>query len=160
MRSTRDSGFTLIEAMVTLAVSSILLVIAIPSYQTFVKSNCSSSQQNDFVTSLHFARQEAVRRGLDITVTARDDSDSNNRWGKLGWDVTDPDGVVLRRHEAVGCSLNLNSDDSNFTYQSNGRVAASVSFKLCDPRNPGIAGRSITIENTGRVQSGETSCSS
>jgi len=158
MLAARHRGFTLIEAMVTVAVASVLVVLAIPSYRTFVQSNCESTQQNDFVSALHFARQEAVHRGVDITISAADDSDSSNKWGP-GWDITDPDDEGIRSHEALGCSFTLNSTVSEFTYLSTGRVASAVAFTLCDGSSPGNAGRTITVEITGRVHSaGGASC--
>lgn len=154
MLAVRHRGFTLIEAMVTVAVASVLVVLAIPSYRTFVQSNCESTQQNDFVSTLHFARQEAVHRGVDITVSAANDSDSSNKWGP-GWDITDPDDEGIRSHDALGCSFTLNSAVSEFTYLSTGRVAAPVTFTLCDGSNTGRNRRTITVENTGRVHSEE-----
>lgn len=64
----RTSGFTLIELMVTLAVLAIAVTIAVPSYQTLINTNRMAGGINDFVGSLHYARSEAIKRGLRVTV--------------------------------------------------------------------------------------------
>jgi type IV fimbrial biogenesis protein FimT len=55
-------GFTLIELMVTVAILAIVLVIAVPSFETTVNANRLMSAANEMVNSLQTARMEAIRR--------------------------------------------------------------------------------------------------
>jgi prepilin-type N-terminal cleavage/methylation domain-containing protein len=55
----RDSGFTIVELMVTLAVAVIVFTIAVPSFTTFISSNRLSSQANQFIAAMNFARHQA-----------------------------------------------------------------------------------------------------
>lgn len=64
----RQSGFTLIELMVTLAVAAILLTVAVPSFWAIIQDNRLTAQTNDFVTDLHLARTEAITRGRRVTM--------------------------------------------------------------------------------------------
>lgn len=57
----RHSGFTLVELMVTIAIATILLVIAVPSFQTVINANRLASAANELVASIQVARLQAVR---------------------------------------------------------------------------------------------------
>jgi len=56
-----NSGFTLIELMVTLAVVAILMIIGVPSFETVINSNRLTSAANELVAAIQVARNEAIR---------------------------------------------------------------------------------------------------
>jgi len=64
----RQSGFTLTELMITLAIMAILLALAIPSFESLIASSRISTTTNDFHAALSQARSEAIRRGQRVTV--------------------------------------------------------------------------------------------
>ena len=57
-----QSGFTLIELMVALAIAAIVVAIGMPSFSAFMENAKISTTTNDYVYSLHKARSEAVKR--------------------------------------------------------------------------------------------------
>jgi len=63
-----DSGFTLIELMITLVVAAVLLAWAVPSFQRFVERTTLTSATNSWVGTINLARNEAVTRGQRVTV--------------------------------------------------------------------------------------------
>jgi type IV fimbrial biogenesis protein FimT len=64
----RQFGVTLIELLMVIALAAILMAIGVPSYRYVTKSNRSSGEINSLLTDLQFARYEAVKEGLNVTV--------------------------------------------------------------------------------------------
>ena len=56
------AGFTLIEMLVVLAIGSLLVAMAIPSLQAMIRSAQLVAVSNSFVSTLHLARSEAIKR--------------------------------------------------------------------------------------------------
>lgn len=82
-------GFTLIELMVGLAVMALLMMVAVPSFQSTIASSRVTTITNDLVGALAAARTEAIRRGVRVTVCASADSAScatTGDWSQ-GWVV-------------------------------------------------------------------------
>ena len=63
----RSRGFTLVELMVTVVVLAVLMGIALPSFRGVIVSNKLSSQSNELLASLQYARSESVRRNVRVT---------------------------------------------------------------------------------------------
>jgi type IV fimbrial biogenesis protein FimT len=87
-----NNGFTLIEMMVTIAIMAILLSIAVPSYQSVTTSMRMTNEINALAADINFARSEAVKRGLNISVCPPSggacSTGSNLSWAG-GWVVFD-----------------------------------------------------------------------
>ncbi|GGK61700.1 GspH/FimT family pseudopilin [Amphritea balenae] len=56
-------GFSLIELMLVLTILSILLFIAVPNFSGFVSQTRLSGAKDRLISSLSFARTEAIKRG-------------------------------------------------------------------------------------------------
>lgn len=153
-------GFTLIELLVTLAVASILVTVAVPSFQSFVKRNSVTSQANDLIAMLNLARSEAVKRGVNVEVCASSNGTSCTGTWTQGWIVRDASGVI-RVQSALSGGSTLSAGTTTITFTPNGRttLAAATTLTLC-PSNPaGTKGRDIEIERTGRPRVAEVTCS-
>ncbi|PPD50169.1 MAG: pilus assembly protein FimT [Methylobacter sp.] len=166
-------GFTLVELMVTLAVASILVGIATPSFQTMISNSRLTSTTNDFIGALTFARSEAVKRGIPVTILHRDPTPAV--W-ETGWDIfADANGdntfnpevatqcspnqdCLLRSHEALHPGYTLSSGgvyDERVTFLASGRPDPSLglgdTFTLCDGTHDSAQSRQIII-NFGRAR--------
>jgi len=64
----KDSGFTIIELMVTISLAAILAAVAIPSMQGLIARNQITSANNELLGATMYARSEAVMRGLPVRV--------------------------------------------------------------------------------------------
>lgn len=63
-------GFTLVEMMITLVVAAIVLGLAVPSFQTLIENNRVVTQVNEMVGAVNLARGEAIKRGINISLTS------------------------------------------------------------------------------------------
>ena len=68
----KSAGFTLIELMVVIAIASILMTLAVPSFKQMIQSNTISSNVNNFLADMRYARSEAVRRGGGVIMCRSD----------------------------------------------------------------------------------------
>ncbi|NWF45450.1 prepilin-type N-terminal cleavage/methylation domain-containing protein [Hydrogenophaga sp. D2P1] len=78
-------GFSLIELMVVISVLAILASIAAPSFQDSFEAYRVASARENLVSTIQFARTEAIRTGQPVVVRRKADCASNN-WG-CGWVV-------------------------------------------------------------------------
>jgi len=108
----QQRGFTLIEVIVALAITAILLSMAIPAYRSLTLSNRIASYGNEFLGTLSFARSEALQRSARVAVCASSNGTSCSVGGSWtqGWLVytdtgtlgqVDGTDLVLRYHEAL-----------------------------------------------------------
>ena len=90
-------GFTLIELLITMTVLGVLMAIAIPNLRDFVVSNRLSSNVNDFIGLLNYARSEAIIRNKQVIVCPKNNGSNacvaTADWGTLETQVfVDEDG--------------------------------------------------------------------
>jgi len=69
-----QSGFTFLELMVTIGVASILMALAVPSFQSLLASSKLTATTNTLVFSLQMARSEAIKRGTPTGVCTSNSS--------------------------------------------------------------------------------------
>ncbi len=175
-------GFTLVELLVTISIAAILLALAIPSFTETIANNRLSSNANELVTALNFARSEAVKRGLQVTILHK--GSTNQQWEE-GWDIfVDNDGngalnddgdtslcetgedCLLRTYEPLPEGYTLRSGGNYacwVAYLPDGLSRGSGStcaggnlptntFRLCDSYASTTRARSIVTNNVGRVK--------
>lgn len=158
-----SKGFTLVELMVTVSIASILLAVAVPSYQSIMRESRLTTQANELMTALHYARSEAIKRGMRITICKSADGAScggnwSNGWivfsdaGATGGTVDASDEVLRAFPGLKGSTLNTGSNFANWiSYLPNGRSQGSGNlpngtFNLCNQ----ASGRNINVNNAGR----------
>ncbi len=154
-------GFTLIELMTTLAVLAVLLGIAVPSFQSLVRENRSTSLTNDLVAGLQVSRSEALKRRSDITLCRRnlagdDCADAGSDWSD-GWLIRDVNSVLMLWDAAAG-TPQVTGPSNAIIFASTGRTNGAATFSIqlagcsCDGR------RVVNANAIGRVTSFREAC--
>jgi type IV fimbrial biogenesis protein FimT len=81
MKKITLKGFTLVEAIVSLAIASILLGSAAPSLIRMVDRSKATSNINRIVTAVNFTRHAAITNRVTATLCAsRPDRDCGGKW--------------------------------------------------------------------------------
>jgi len=72
------AGFTMTELIVTMSIAAILLAIGVPSFKYVTVSNRISTEVNALLGDLQYARSQAIKEGLYVTVCASSNATSAN----------------------------------------------------------------------------------
>lgn len=64
----KQPGFTLIELLFAITLLAVLAGIGLPNMQEFVRNSRMSASANDIISDFNFARSEAVKRRVPITL--------------------------------------------------------------------------------------------
>lgn len=81
----RQTGFTLIELMITVAIAALVVTVALPGFNEFIARGVRTSQVNNFVSALKLARSEAVTAATRVTLCKSADGQTCNT-GALGYE--------------------------------------------------------------------------
>jgi type IV fimbrial biogenesis protein FimT len=93
-----NSGFTMLEVVIVIAIVTILLMVGVPSFQYVTTANRISGEVNGLIGDMQFARAEAIKEGQTVVVcvsngnAATPGCGTGNSW-QNGWVVcSDPAG--------------------------------------------------------------------
>jgi type IV fimbrial biogenesis protein FimT len=158
---------SLIELMVTIAVLVILLGLAIPSFQSFIRNNRLTTVANELASAFSIARSEAVRRGQQVTVCKADtyadipacggDADWNNGW------LISVGGATFKIFQinGEGVEIEEESDASTAVFLANGSSNTgllSFTVKSTCEAGDGNSKRVVEIAPAGRVSVKSEDC--
>jgi type IV fimbrial biogenesis protein FimT len=122
----RSRGFTLIEAMVTVAVLVILLMVAAPSFRSFTEGQRIKNTASALASALTYARSEAIARRTDVVVTA-----VSSDFAK-GWTIEVAGPTVLREQADLG-GVAVTATTTSVTYGLDGRTGAAFTATIQAP---------------------------
>jgi type IV fimbrial biogenesis protein FimT len=139
-RGRAPRGFTLLEAMVVMAVLVVVMAVGMPAMSEFAANNQVSATRSAFTTAVSLARTEAARRGVPVLIQPRSSGPAGNAYGP-GWEIVvdaDADGQAgsteerVRRHEALPVGVRLDGG-SPLVFRATGWLDSStdVSFTVC-----------------------------
>ncbi|MDP4529753.1 GspH/FimT family pseudopilin [Alkalimonas delamerensis] len=164
----RDKGFTLIELMVTVAVMAITLTVAVPAFTQLINGNRLTSQANEVLSALSYARSEAIRRNDDVVFCHSPNgtscsAPSGNWQGWILFAASDP-AVILASGRfntqlRVIPSSNLANAAHALRYNSQGFIRQQAnanlltgSLRICHPSGrPEQNSRDVRFISGGRV---------
>lgn len=150
----RQPGFTLIEALIVVAMVGILLTIAAPSFVNFTASQRVRTASYEFYAAMTLARSEAIKRRQQITVAP-----VGGNWAS-GWTVS-AGGTPLRSQDALsGVLITIPGGETSVVYRLDGRLTSTSPIRvLIQPESPNasVSNRCIRIDFTGVPKTTTTS---
>ncbi|MBA3581492.1 MAG: GspH/FimT family pseudopilin [Gammaproteobacteria bacterium] len=165
MNMKRESGFTIIELMIAIAVGGVLLALAVPSFMTMIQNNRMTSSLNGFVGAIHVARSESIRRGSNIVICKSSSGTActaGSQW-EAGWLVFadtnanssfDVGEDIILIGEALDQTLTLREAPTltQVIYSGRGFAVglAPTTFTICDARGSNDA-KGLVLSSVGRL---------
>jgi type IV fimbrial biogenesis protein FimT len=172
---TAQTGFTLLELMLVVTIAGLLLGFGVPAMGNFFRNARITGAANDVMGALHFARSEAIKRRVPVTLCTSIDPLNNNPVCAAsafltGWIAfVDPnqngqrdagEAVLLQREPMPGAiTARSSANPFRVTYLMNGFALNpnAAQLVLCDERGNTPTGgelssaRGIRIAVTGRA---------
>jgi len=153
-RAIRQLGFTLVEALVVIAMIGVLLGLAAPSFVTYTATQKVKTASFDLYAAMVFARSEAIKRKQLVTVAP-----NGGDWA-AGWTVKTPDPAVVPIDPAITITLRtqdplsgvvISSVATSVVYRLNGRLNGGTVGVLIAPQkaDASISNRCIRVDLTG-----------
>lgn len=159
-----QTGLTLIELLMTLAIAAVLLSLSLPTFAHFTARNSVAASHNLMMTGFAAAREAAIVHRApavlcpgDATTGCRKDGIWDGGWilfldrntdGSLGGSDT-----LLRTETGFAGDVAIRSSRhrSRVTFKPNGMAEGSnLTVKLCDTRGAPLQG--LVTSNTGRTR--------
>lgn len=165
------AGFTIIEMIITVALLAVMVAVGVPGFGSLFQNNKLTEASNRFLSSITFARSEAINRNDSVTMCLLNDDgdncDSDGRWedGWMIWvDTNSSNTFNVGEEIAVEAPLpdnyTLRADNNNFTNSitfspagdATGDVANGTElFRLCNPDADDTNARVIHMNGVGRA---------
>lgn len=158
----RQEGVSLIELMMAIAILSIIMMVGVPSFQSFFESSRARTITNDMAGALQLARSEAIKRRETVRVCVRNSdasacgSDSTS-WN-AGWLIIDTnENEVIRVWDPVSNNISGNglvAPAAGISFLSSGMADDAQDFTIDVSNNQ----RCINVASTGRVSVRQGAC--
>ena len=155
----RQRGFNLLELLTAIAILGIVTALAVPSFQSISINSNLSTETNDLVSSLRYARSEAAKRGQNVTVCSANaglTACSDNADWSTGWLIVDNVGTVINVREPLPSSTATEVASVGATgrivFNRNGFSTSARTIRICGPNNSAQRARGVIISVDGRVR--------
>lgn len=158
----RPNAFTLVELIITLAVTITVLAVAVPGYRSLTAGSVTTAV-NSMAAHLHLARSEAIKRGIQVVLCPSTDGKTcldGFEWQEgfiVYADVNEnrkPDekDLLLRFHQPDSRHIRIltSTGRKKLVYQPSGMSPGSTAtITVCDTTRY-ASPRAIVVSNTGR----------
>lgn len=174
MKNQHTRAFTLIELLVVLAIASILITLAAPSFRDFYRSSQLSSQVNTLIAALHTAKNEAIKNNLYSYLVPNDGSSWESGWTifvdtDFDQDFTDGTDIKVMQSDGLPASISIEAtgsagsaspyvsfDGSGYPRENNNspeRLSFTLKIKGLSDADALQNTRHVIMEMTGHIRS-------
>ena len=139
MHKSRQSGFTAIELMVTLAVAAILVGLAVPSFRELIDKSKLRGATDDVVNLLNTARASAVKLQRNVSVSIK-----SSGWCAGAISSSDPTPGTQVGAASI-CDCTLPASDGSACYIGGTAIGQYAVVSVADHSGVTISGVDSTI---------------
>ena len=164
---TLKKGFTLVELMVTLVISTILIAVGVPSFTDMYQGYRADSEIRKMQQYLMFARSQAVSYGARVTVCPISGTACGTDW-KQGFSIFIDNGAATTIDTTAGVTDPIikqvdafNADDF-ITYAGNSvsftpdglipSTSTTGTFSYCPGSKTSENSRGVEVSSSGKVR--------
>lgn len=152
----KETGFTLIELMVTVALIAMVALVAVPAFGNLMQSQRAATHANLLLSAVSLARSEAIRLNAPVRVSALADAS--------GWCVHTAavcDNTTRMQEHQLPLSVTVNNW-SDMIFDGQGRrvapPAGNLNIHVQAPGCTGDRARRVTIAPIGQGSIRSWSC--
>ena len=165
--SMKQTGVTLLELMIVIAIVGIFAAIGVPSMTEMVRNNRVTTARMNFISDLNLAHSEAIKRNTRVLICSGQTACTNNaNWGATGWVIcydankdgacdattaTNPNPFLVRA--PLNNTITLKGPTAPVMYNSIGSQGVSpaltIPFTLMGSWTGAPAAKAISISPTG-----------
>ena len=162
----QQNGFSLIEAMIVITITSVLISTAAPSFSSVIDKSKLTTTSSELYHSLYSARQYSISSGKNVHVCALDPISANKCESKRDFNANWSQGWMVfadlnnnNNYDSNDLILKINekNKDINIVFNQRGRLrffpdggARSAGFYICSKNSPN--NRHIKLLYSGRVR--------
>ena len=162
----RDSGYSLLELMMTIAVAAMILTLGLPSFSALKARNTQRVEINALFHAVHLARKGSIMRKQVVSLCPTADGLTCNPgrdWsgGFLMFENSDrdeppelDDGEILLYRHLASPSVKIAANRRGFTLRATFLRATNGTLVVCD-RAGRVSPRALVISYTGRPRVAE-----
>lgn len=177
MGRSQESGFSIVELAVTVAIVAIVAAVAFPNFQTVLRTNRVASSSNELASSLSLARIEAMRSPGGAGLCASSDGSACGTDWNAGWMIwvdnngngdrdtgTTPERVVRFVQGRANLGVAETGTTGKVLFDRRGRIrsgtAATINLRPSDacPSGENLV-RTLTVSAAGQVRVAKNNCS-
>lgn len=143
-----DRGFTLMELLVAVAIFSVVVAVAIPTWMILLPTYSLNSAARQIQSELHRIKMQAIAENVTFRLAFSDAAD-NYTVERVAGTTTQQGTKPLPEQIDVRNSITL-----GFTSRGTASPGGGGTIKLCNSRG---AGTNVVLSSTGRVRICKTS---
>lgn len=155
----KESAFTLVELMVTIAILAIIATLAAPNLSQMLRNTKVNTSSGDILTFLQQSRTEAIRLGKTVTVCGSADGSSCLSANKTNWST----GLLAKHSGSTTPIQKLTFESSQLsitgpetiTFNTFGSTTAEHEITVTIP---GANTYSVCVEVIGRAFKSKSGC--
>lgn len=162
----RDSGYSLLELLMTIAVAALILTLGLPSLGALKARSAQRVELDALFHAVHLARKASIMRKQVVSLCPTRDGigcSPGRDWsgGFLVFENSDrdeppdlDDGEILLHRHLAGRSVEITANRRGFTLRATFLRATNGTLVVCD-RAGRVAPRALVISYTGRPRVAE-----